>query len=104
MLKKWNLSSLYFFVVDYGGDLNVKIFKEFDFECIVEISFEKKKSALIFLIIREKGLGLKPCINCDTFAKDPFGVIVQYFDSINGWVLNKVKIREYISLLNTGLY
>lgn len=56
------------------------------------------------MIIREKGLGLKPCINCDTFAKDPFGVIVQYFDSINGWVLNKVKIREYISLLNTGLY
>lgn len=50
------------------------------------------------------GLSLKPRVNGDSFAKNPFWIVIKYFDCVDRRVLNKVKIREDISLLNTGLY
>lgn len=67
------------------------------------ISFEKKESTLLFLVIGKEGLSLKPCIDSDTFTEDPFGVVIKYFDCIDWGVLDKVEIREDISLLDASL-
>lgn len=103
MLQKRDFGSLNFFVVDDGADLNIEIFKELDFKSVAEISFEEEKSTLFFLIIGKERLSLEPGIYSDAFTEDPLRVVIKYFDSIDGGVLDKVKVGEDISLLDTSL-
>lgn len=103
MLQKRDFGSLNFFIVDDGADLNIQVFKEFDFKCVAEISFEEEESTLFFLIIGKERLSLEPGIDSDAFTENPLRVVIKYFDSIDGGVLDKVKVREDISLLDTSL-
>lgn len=51
----------------------------------------------------EQGIGFKPGPNGNALTENPLGVIIEYFDCIDGGVLYKVKVGEDVALLNTGL-
>jgi len=46
-------------------------------------------------------MGLEPSPDGHSFPEDPFGIVIKNFNSINSRVLNEVKIRKNIPLLNS---
>ncbi len=68
-----------------GGDFDVKIFEQLNFERIADISFEQEESAVVFVVsLTQQSIGLEPCPDGDSLTKNPLGVVIKHFYRVDG--------------------